>query len=693
MANPDTAGSVSRPFLTLSVFLCVACLGGGVLLGQAPAPPTPERGAFDQWVEQQAQALLSARRASVAALTTRAEVEARQREVREAIAGTLGVLPAYDGPLNATITRTTRRPSTSPGARDGYRIEHLVFESLPGFKVTGLVYVPDGPGPFPAVLGTAGHADEGKASPTYQHAWVSLARRGFLVLAYDPPGQGERYEYLDAATGTSRVGPGTREHMLTGQQVLLTGRTIGAYMVQDGRRAIDYLLTRPDVDAGRIAVAGNSGGGTQAALLGAVEPRLAAVVVSCYMTSWADMWLAPGPQDSEQILPGFLARGLDFADFGVAAAPRGYLVSSAIKDFFPIAGSRKASAELTAVYAALGAPDKLGRVENDATHGWTQPLREGAYRALGTWLGRPGLPAAEAPLTPEPIESLRATVTGQLASSGGSRTVRAINADEARALAATRPGLTDAGLRTLVGDLSTPTAPRVVERRGRADSTDGERLIVEVEPGVRLRGWLRRPPTPGESAVLLVDERGATLRGATVDGLVAAGSTVMALDIRGTGDLAPTTGASGYSGAYQFAARAWLLGTSVPAWQARDILAGLALLRAEAAGPSARTLRAAGQTAPAALLAAQYDRPDALVLEDGLLSYLDVATADVHDRTTLAVVPGVLRVTDLPELMARLAPIPIRLVRPRGAEGTAVGAAQIDGRLGSTRPANVTVEP
>ena len=103
------------------------------------------------------------------------------------------------------------------------------------------MYVPDGPGPFPAVLGTAGHADEGKASPTYQHAWVSLARRGFLVLAYDPPGQGERLEYLDPAKGGSRVGIGTREHSMTGQQVLLTGRTIGAYMVQDMRRALDYL--------------------------------------------------------------------------------------------------------------------------------------------------------------------------------------------------------------------------------------------------------------------------------------------------------------------------------------------------------------------------------------------------------------------------------------------------------------------
>lgn len=687
-ARPGSATS-----LPVFCLLAAALLAGASLLAQSPIPvPTPERAAFDQWQQGQASRALAARATRVSALTTAAAIEVRQREVRAAMAQAIGLIAADPGPLNAQITKTTRRPSTSPGA-GGYRIEHLVFESLPGFKVTGLVYVPDGPGPFPAVLGTAGHADEGKASPTYQHAWISLARRGFVVLAYDPPGQGERYEYLDPATGTSKVGPGTREHMLTGQQVLLTGRTIGAYMVQDGRRALDYLLTRSDVDPTRIAVAGNSGGGTQSALLGAVEPRLAAVVVSCYMTSWADLWTVPGPQDSEQVLPGFLSRGLDFADFAVAAAPRGFLVSSAIKDFFPIAGSRKASAELAPLYATLGAPDKLARVENDATHGWSQPLREGAYRALGAWLGRPGLPATEAAVTPEPIEALRVTSTGQIASSGGSRTVRAINADEVRDLSAKRTPVSNAGLSALVGDLTAVPAPRVIERSGSAATSDGERLIVEVEPGVRLRAWLRRATEPAGPAVLLVDEGGGTRRGATIDGLVAAGHTVLAIDIRGTGDLGPSQGASGYSGAYQFAARAWLLGTSVPAWQARDILAGFALLRAEAPAARTRTVRAAGQTVPAALVAAQFERPDALVLEEGLVSYRDLATADVHARATLTVIPGVLRVTDLPELMARLAPVPVRLVRPRAAEGTPLPASQVIARLGAALPPNVSLEP
>jgi dienelactone hydrolase len=668
--------------------ICLAVLVASTSLFAYQPPPTvsAERAAFDAWLDRQARSALDARRARVAALETREDIERRQRAVRAGIADMLGVLPAWNGALDATITRTTRR--------EGYRIEHVLFESLPGFKVTALAYVPDGPGPFPAVLGTAGHADEGKASPTYQNVWVSLVRRGFIVLAYDPFGQGERIEYLDPVKGGSRVGIGTREHSMTGQQLLLSGRTLGAYMVQDMRRALDYLESRPDVDRGRLAVAGNSGGGTQAALLGAVEPRLAAVVISCYMTSWADMWTAPGPQDAEQILPGFVGRGFDFADFALAAAPRGVLVSSAIKDFFPIAGSRAASAELTPIFAALGAPDRLARVENDATHGWTQPLREGAYRALGAWLGRPGLDPAEQPVVADSEEALRVTPTGQLATSLGSRTVRAINADEVRDLDARRRPVTEAQLRTLAGVSTTAAEPRVVQRAGNPWSAAGEHLILEVEPGVRVRARLRRPANAAAAFTLLADERGATSRTELIEQLVGEGQAVLAVDVRGTGDLAPSAGASGYAGDYQFAARAWLLGTSVVAWQTRDMLQGLAVLRAEAGSQARRGLivRAQGHTVPAALLAAQFDRPASLTLEEGLASYLDFATADTHAGLTLAVVPGVLQVTDLPELMARLAPVPVRLIRPRSPEGSPLDRTQAFSATASSVPVTVRVE-
>jgi len=89
-------------------------------------------------------------------------------------------------------------------------VEKLIFESRPRFYVTADVYVPaSGHAPYAAVLGVAGHSDAGKAEPLYQRGWISLAKRGYLVLAFDPPGQGERTFFFDPELGRSRVGGGT----------------------------------------------------------------------------------------------------------------------------------------------------------------------------------------------------------------------------------------------------------------------------------------------------------------------------------------------------------------------------------------------------------------------------------------------------------------------------------------------------
>ena len=116
-------------------------------------------------------------------------------------------------------------------------------------------------------------------------------------------------------------------------------------------------------------------------------------------------------------------------------------------------------------------------------------------------------------------------------------------------------------------------------------------------------------------------------------------------------------------------------------------------MRAELPQVAVREVQATGQVAVGAVLAAQVERPSSLVLEDAIVSFRDVALADVHDRVTLAIVPGILRVTDLPELLARLAPVRVRFVRPRGADGKALAIAAVPEHLGRPVPANVTFEP
>ncbi len=265
------------------------------------------RGMTDEYLTAIASKLWSRRAAEVAQIRTPDEVRRRQAYVREKIVAALGGWPEKTR-LNARITGALER--------DGYRIEKLVYESLPGFHVTANVYTPSrGRPPFPAVVGVAGHSATGKAFPVYQRAWIGLVKRGILVIAIDPPGQGERYEYWDSELGRSMAGGPTAEHSMAGIQCLLTGTNFARYETWDGIRAVDYLLTRGDVDPKRIGVAGNSGGGTQSAYLAAVEPRLAAAAPSCYITSWEKLWTKPGPQDAEQNFAGFLSDGLDFADF------------------------------------------------------------------------------------------------------------------------------------------------------------------------------------------------------------------------------------------------------------------------------------------------------------------------------------------------------------------------------------------
>ncbi len=197
-------------------------------------------------------------------IRTPEDVAQQQAYVRTRLEQALGGFPEKT-PLRAQVLGSLQR--------DGYRIEKLVFESLPRLYVTANVYVPTTRNPpFPAVLGTAGHDGDGKAAATYQRAWISMAKRGILVIAYDPPNQGERIEETTDGLQLRR----SFGHTMVGIQCLLTGSNIARYEVWDGT--------------------GNSGGGLQTTYLAALEPRLSAAAPGCYITSWERLWMELGPR-------------------------------------------------------------------------------------------------------------------------------------------------------------------------------------------------------------------------------------------------------------------------------------------------------------------------------------------------------------------------------------------------------------
>ena len=546
-------------------------------------------------------------------------------ELRAKMAALIGGLPETRTPLNARVTGVFERP--------GYRVEKLIFDSLPGFHVTANLYVPLGKqGPFPAVIGTAGHSQAGKAAATYQRAWILLVRQGYVVLAYDPPGQGERIEYFDAEMGRPRLRPGgVEEHIMAGLQCLLVGHSIARYFIWDGVRAFDYLTTRREVDARRIGVAGNSGGGTQAAYLAVFEPRLAAAVSSCYITRWKELLEGPGPQDAEQVWPGFLAAGLDFPDFIRAFAPKPFLISSAMRDYFPILGARATYQAVREFYEKMDAPGRVEFFEHDDAHGWSRPRREAMVRFFNRHLRGVEDPVEEGEIETEPESRLWATPTGYLATSFGSETVFTLNRAVAQELYPKRGAL-------------------ALRRREDLRALVRARLGLIVEPA----------PAAAEGGKAGVVVAGVPR--ADAEQLQQAGYEVLAANL-----VTIPEGRGGYSAAYQAAAREWLYGRSLVARHTEAVLRAVNELRARPHVNQKKIwIWGRGAAGVAALLAAALDDHVAgVAAEQTVTSWYAITQAKLHEGVAEIVVPGVLRDFDLPDLVNLIAPRPLWLVDPR----------------------------
>lgn len=627
---------------------------------------------FAESLTREAGQYWTARRAKVNALKTRAEVEERQQEVRKWLVDAMGGFPRKT-PLNAKVT--------GGFTRDGYRVEHVVFESMPKFYVTANVYVPlNAKPPFPAVVGTAGHSDTGKAIATYQYAWIGMAKRGFLVVAFDPPGQGERSEYLDRATGKSVPGPGTRQHDMAGTQCLLTGSTFSRYETWDGIRALDYLLTRPDVDPKRIGVAGNSGGGTQSAYLAVVEPRLATSVISCYMTGWEQLWTNPGPQDAEQVFPGFLRAGFDFGDYMIAFAPRPVTMLTGIRDFFPIAGGRATYSEVKRVFGVLDAEARAGYFEYDDEHGWHKPRREATYRWLTKWLQGRDDDGAEPEIQTEPEKNLNVTKTGQVQSSLGGETVRTLNLARAQeqfgarqALRMTKAEELRESVKRLLNVPARTGVPAVSEvETGQTDGRRWTKLLIETQPGVHVAAVLLMPAGTGKhGARIVIDSSGKDAAAGVIEELAQGGQAVLAMDPSGWGESALAKGASGYSAMWQVAQRAMLIGRPLPGIQAYDVLRVFDFLRTRGEIDSGRIgitgVRNGGVIAMYA--AALEPRIASVEARETVASYMTVARAVIHENMIGIVAPGVLRHFDLPDLALAIAPRELKLRSMRDAAG------------------------
>ncbi len=643
-----------------------------------------------EYMEREAQTLVQARRRSIDVSTP--EAMARRRTyVRERILHAIGGLPDRT-PLNARTVETLQR--------DGYRIEKVIFESQPHFYVTANLYLPaTGDAPYPAVLYPLGHELGGKSNPTWQQMLVTLARRGYVALTWDPLGQGERVQIYDNDFGGSKLRSSTTEHTIQGTQCLLTGEHIARYTIWDGIRALDYLLTRKEVDPTRIAVTGNSGGGTHSAYLAALDDRIKIAAPSCYITSWHWMMKTLGPQDAEQVFPGWLADGLDYPDFIYAAGPKPYLMLSAIRDFFPIDGARE-------TFREAQPHSNLRMFEADDGHGYTQPRRLAAYDWLSRYLRDREDTAPEAPVVPESAETLFCTPTGHVATSLGGETVFSLNRARAERLRQNR--LQPADVASLAAWQSKVRAA-AISRSGfqpgsgpvsstsygslRRDGYRIEKLTYESEPGILIPSLLYVPESgpARRPAVILADGEGKSATATAAEELARSGVIVLSADLRGMGETRITPDLNDsesyrYFGDYEDGMTAILMNRTLPGMRARDILRGLDLLAARDDVDPGRLSGIGRNTAAVPLLyAAVFDtRLRSIALEGMLLSYDAVATTRIHRFVFEQIVPGALVDFDLPDLAAALAPRDVWISDSNTPAGASVTQAELAQAYSST---------
>lgn len=629
------------------------------------------------YVKARAFRMLEERRQRVSAVSSAQDLFRHRQQYREKLIRLLGGPFPEKTPLNPRVTGTLDFPE--------FKIEKVVFESQPGFHVTANLYLPKkGKGPYPAILFPLGHEAGAKAHEAWQHVLVSFAKKGYVCLAWDTIGQGERIQMWDDDFGQSKVIRSTTEHTISGLQTLLTGDPLARYTIWDGIRALDYLLSRPEVDAKRVGVTGNSGGGTHTSYLASLDDRFAAAAPSCYLTSWRRLLETIGPQDAEQCIPPSIAEGLDHPDFVLSFAPKPYLMLTAVRDFFSIAGARETYAEAARVYDSLGAADRFGKFEADDGHGYTKPRRLAAYRFFGKHLLGAEDTEGEPPVRILLEDELWATTTGQVVTAfPKEETVHSLNLQRLSQVRARTPSLDSLRKLLSYAPLTTPVPVRsygVVEREGYRM----EKLVLDTEPGILAPALLYLPSDSGRKpAVVLAHGQGKAAGHPIAEQLVRDGKVVLSVDLRGLGETRSLDDENGsdwprYFGDYRSAMTALLTGKPLVGMRAEDVSRAIDVLRIrpEVDATSILAYGVDSAAVPVLFAAALDNRVSHVVLERMVVSYETVVRQRVSRGQWENAITGVLRSFDLPDIARLISPRSVRLVDPVNAMGQPVKTAE-----------------
>jgi dienelactone hydrolase len=406
----------------------------------------------------------------------------RAAELRRRVLVSAGLWPMpRKTPLNPMVTGRTEY--------EDFIVENVAIETLPGFWLCGNLYLPKGQrGPFPAIVNPHGHWGKGrleiqedvaKAPPppgkmgegraNLPAIGVDLARAGFVVFAYDMVGYNDTNQVSHGFAGTL--------------EQWFSGVSIMGLQLWNSIRAVDYVCSRPDVDAKRIGVTGASGGGSQTFLLAAVDDRIKASVpvnmVSAYMQGGCLCENGPG-----------LRIGTDNVEIGALAAPRPQLVIAATGDWTKRVPEEEWPA-IRAVYALYGAADRTACRQFNYGHNYNVESREAMVTFFMRWL-KPHRRGA-----PEPVFTERPFSLDTAA-------MRVWSAEKPRPAAIASDAELTAAIKT-----------RAAEAIANASSGSPAGFRALMQPALRTALGIPEPPAgvaprpPAGRALLIVRPRGA----------------------------------------------------------------------------------------------------------------------------------------------------------------------------------------
>ena len=596
----------------------------------------------------------------IAALKTEIDWKKRQEIVKAKLMKSVGPFPGKT-PLNPIITGVLKK--------NGYRVEKIIYESVPKFYVTACLFIPDRiKGKGPVVIHVSGHTWNAFRDSTYQIVIQNLVKKGFIVFAIDPIAQGERDQYFDSVENKSIIENGVPSHSYVGNQCFISGSSIAKYFTWDIIRGIDYLETRKEVDMKNIGIAGRSGGGTQSAYAVAFDDRIKASAPEAFITSQKRLLESVGLQDAEANLYHAVINGIEHADFIEVRAPKPMMILTTSRDFFSIQGARETYQEALKAYQAFGKPGNLILAQDDYIHGSTKKNREAVYGFFQKFLEHPGNPVEDEVEILNP-EDLKVTSTGKVSSSLGGETVFTLNVKHTEellhALENSRRHMQEhlkmvrEKAKSISGFIfpaheSEPVFCGRYTRKGYSV----EMYVLQGEGTCAIPLLLFVPDSCKKSpAIIYLNPEGKSADaspGGKIEQLVNKGIIVAAPDLAGIGETKNTGGR--YEHAVDYATV--LIGRSLPGIRAGDIIRVSEFLkyRADVNASEIGTV-ATGELCPALLHALAFDQSiKYAILRQSPVSYRSVVMNRFYKVNFSCSVPGALMAYDLPDLIGCISP-------------------------------------